>query len=83
MVSSPSRPMDVKITRERQVSIFCCKILELNQLPKVPETFALPNELIIRSNLSYYYLLLFLSGGGQVRTAVFHTFNIKSLYSLF
>ena len=58
-VSSPSRPMDVKITRERQVSIFCCKILELNQLPKVPETFALPNELIIRSNLSYYYLLLF------------------------
>ena len=59
----------------------CCKILELNQLPKVPKTFALPNELISRSNLSYYYLLLFLSGGGQVRTAVFHTFNIKSLYS--
>ena len=74
--------MDVKITREKLDKYICCKILELNQLPKVPKTFALPNELIIRSNLSYYYLLLFLSGGGQARTAVFHTFYIKSLYSL-
>ena len=33
-------------------------MLELNQLPKVPETFVLPSELIIRSNLSYYYLVI-------------------------
>lgn len=75
--------MDVKNNKRKLGKYICCKILELNQLPKVPKTFALPNELISRSNLSYYYLLLFLSGGGQVRTAVFHTFNIKSLYSFF
>lgn len=80
-VSSPSRPMDVKNNKRKLGKYICCKILELNQLPKVPKTFALPSELISRSNLSYYYLLLFLSGGGQARTAVFHTFNIKSLYS--
>ena len=55
--------------------------MELNQLPKVPKTFALPNELISRSNLSYYYLLY--CGVAGIRTLVFHTFYIKSLYSLF
>ena len=51
------------LNNKRTLGEYDCYILqELNLLPKVPKTFALPNELKIRSN-SYLLLLIIILWG--------------------